>query len=167
MKINSILIVGGGSSGWMTAAAIKKQLPNIELTLVESSSIPVIGVGESTIGHINSYMNMIGLKDEDWMSHCNATYKTSIRFTDFREKNEKLNTFHYPFGVLDYTDKPMGPMEWFYWKLENPEFFKNNTFSEVYHDHVIMANQCKFTDNSNNELRGFNFKYDTRITSTI
>ena len=52
-KINSILIVGGGSSGWMTAAAIAKRLPDIDLTLIESSDIPTIGVGESTLGHIN------------------------------------------------------------------------------------------------------------------
>lgn len=163
MQVDNILIVGGGSSGWMTAAAIKKQLPNINITLIESDKVPTIGVGESTIGHINSYMIACGLKDKEheWMPKCNATYKTSIRFTDFREKNEKENTFHYPFGMFDMTDKERGTMDWFYANLEDPEKFPPETFAEFYHDHVIMANQRKFTDNSNNEIRGFNFKFDT------
>jgi tryptophan halogenase len=162
MQVKSVLIVGGGSSGWMTAAALVKQLPHLKVTLVESHKIGTIGVGESTIGHINDYMRAIGLKDKDheWMPKCNATYKTSIRFTDFREKGEELNTFHYPFGVFDYTDKTRGTMEWFHIQHENPSIPPEN-FAEFYHDHVIMANQNKFTDNKNFEIRGFNFALDT------
>ena len=54
-NIKKILIVGGGSSGWMTAAALIKQLPDIKVTLIESPSTPTIGVGESTIGQINTF----------------------------------------------------------------------------------------------------------------
>jgi len=79
MKIKNVLIVGGGSSGWMTAAALVKQIPWLTISLVESPSIPTIGVGESTIGQINTFFKYLGLTDEDWMKHCNATYKTSIR----------------------------------------------------------------------------------------
>ena len=46
MSVNSICIVGGGSSGWMMAVALNKQLPHIKVTLVESPNVPVIGVGE-------------------------------------------------------------------------------------------------------------------------
>lgn len=161
MKVKSILIVGGGSSGWMTAAALIRQVPNIKISLIESDVIPKIGVGESTIGHINSYMHAVGLNDADWMPECNATYKTSIRFTDFREKNEKPNTFHYPFGTLDFSDKPRGPMEWFHQRALNPDALPEETFAEFYHDHVIMANQNKFTENLDNEIRNFNFLLDT------
>ena len=65
-KVQSILIVGGGSSGWMTGAAIVEQLPHVKVTLVESPDTPTIGVGESTLGHINQYFNFINLKDDDW-----------------------------------------------------------------------------------------------------
>jgi len=95
MKIKNIVIVGGGSAGWMTAAAIAYKLPNINLTLIESPKIGNVGVGESTLGHINNYMNLLDLKDEEWMKECSATYKTSIQFTDFKEKGY---TFQYPFG---------------------------------------------------------------------
>ena len=57
MKIKSILIVGGGSSGWMTASFMSKFFAedDIKISLVESDSVPTVGVGESTIGSINNY----------------------------------------------------------------------------------------------------------------
>ena len=160
-NIKSILIVGGGSSGWMTAAAICRQLPNVKLTLVESDTVPTIGVGESTIGHINQFLHLLKLKDEDWMSHCNATYKTSIKFIDFRSNpEEKPHKFHYPFGVFDFTDKPRSLMDWFLIKAEHPDLDPSN-FAEFYHDAVLMTDATKMTRNEDMRIRGFNFKSDT------
>ena len=96
MKIESICIVGGGSSGWMTAALLSKEHPNIEMCLIESNNIKPIGVGESTLAHFNRYLQRLGLEDKDWMPQCNATYKASIRFKNFREG--KGEAFQYPFG---------------------------------------------------------------------
>lgn len=159
--IKSVLIVGGGSSGWMTAAAFAKQLPNIKVTLIESPTIPTIGVGESTIGHINQYLHLLGLQDEDWMKHCNATYKTSIKFVDFRENpTSKPHTFHYPFGRFDMTDKPRGLMDWFLIKAKYPSL-NPQTFAEFYHDMVMMSDAGKLTRNDNHAIRGFDFKSDT------
>ena len=160
-KINSILIVGGGSSGWMTAAAIAKQLPNIKLTLIESPNVPIIGVGESTIGHINNYLHLLGIKDEDWMPHCNATYKTSIKFIDFRENpTETPHKFHYPFGRFDFQDKPRQLMDWFLIKAHNPDIDCSN-FAEFFHDSVMMTDANKLTRNEDGAVRNFNFKTDT------
>lgn len=161
-KIKNVLIVGGGSSGWMTAAALVKQTPHLNVTLVESPNVPTIGVGESTIGHINEYLHLIGLKDEDWMRDCNATYKTSIKFINFRENpvEGKPHTFHYPFGIFDFTDKPRGLMDWFIYKTRHPETDPNN-FGEFFHDSVLMTDRNKMTNNKNHELRGFNFNADT------
>ena len=159
--IKSICIVGGGSSGWMTAAAIAKTLPNIKLTLVESPTVPTIGVGESTIGHINQYLNLLGITDTDWMAACNATYKTSIKFVDFRETpTADPHSFHYPFGFMDLTEKPRGAMEWFLAKANNPQIPLSN-FAEFFHDSVLMSDRNKMTDNRNMKLRNFNFDFDT------
>ena len=96
MKINKVLIVGGGTSGWMTAAALSTLYSEqLEVSLVESDKISTVGVGESTIILFNRFLEMLDIQDEDWMKECNATYKTSIRFNDFRERN---TTFEYPFG---------------------------------------------------------------------
>ena len=53
MQINSIIIVGGGSSGWFTASTLNKYCPEIDVTLIESPNVPIIGVGESTNLNIN------------------------------------------------------------------------------------------------------------------
>ena len=156
MKIKNVCIVGGGSAGWMTAAALVKAVPWLNLTLIESKEIGNIGVGESTIGHINSYMAALGLKDEDWMSKCNATYKTSIKFTDFNPGK----TFHYPFGKFDFTDSPNGLMDWFNMKLQDPDTDDSN-FAEYFHSSVAMIDANKMTNNENGELRGFDFKSNT------
>ena len=56
-EVRRILIVGGGSSGWMTAALLRKRLPQPEITLVEASDIPIIGVGESTNPTIRYFLS--------------------------------------------------------------------------------------------------------------
>lgn len=160
-NVKSICIVGGGSSGWMTAAAIAKRLPDITLTLVESPTIPVIGVGESTIGHINQFLDLLDLNDEAWMPHCNATYKTSIKFVDFREApKEKPHTFHYPFGRFDLAEKPRGIMDWFLYRATNPDLDPGN-FAEFCHDSILMSDRNKMTKNADGRIRGFDFAYDT------
>ena len=92
MQINSIIIVGGGSSGWFTASILNKHVPEIDVTLIESPEVSTIGVGESTNLNINWFLQSLGMQDEEWMPHCDATYKGSIKFTDFH-KNLLLRNF--------------------------------------------------------------------------
>ena len=82
-NINNIVIVGGGTSGWMAAATLIKFFPKKHITLIESADVPVIGVGESTTAFINNWLKILGIKDEDFMKDCDATYKLSIKFNDF------------------------------------------------------------------------------------
>ena len=78
MKIRNVLIVGGGTAGWMTAAALLKLCPHIKTSLIESPDYPVSGVGESTLGQINEFFKLLDLKDEQWMAATGATYKVNI-----------------------------------------------------------------------------------------
>tara|TARA_B100000029_G_scaffold460637_1_gene491759 strand:+ start:312 stop:1883 length:1572 start_codon:yes stop_codon:yes gene_type:complete len=98
MQVESICIVGGGTSAWMAAALLSKGHPDIEMCLIESADIKPIGVGESTLADFNRFLKRLDLKDEDWMTSCNATYKSSIRFKNFREG--KGESFQYPFGAF-------------------------------------------------------------------
>mgnify|MGYP000633863255 CR=1 FL=1 len=78
-----ILIVGGGSSGWMTASTLLKEFPNKNIGLIESPEISTVGVGESTLSRINDWLGMFNIQDTDFMKECDASYKLSIRFQDF------------------------------------------------------------------------------------
>ena len=67
MKFNKIVIVGGGSAGWMTAATLIKAYPKNDITLIESPNAPILGVGESTLGQINNWLDFLGIKDEEFI----------------------------------------------------------------------------------------------------
>jgi len=163
MKVKKVAIIGGGSSGWMTAAALVKLCPHLKVELVESPNIPTVGVGESTLGHINRYMQLIGLKDEDWMSACNATYKNSIRFTNFRKKDG--THFEYPFAAeYDYTFDKVGKglNTWSILSLFHPDKFPPSTFSEMFAmSNTLLATYNRQTKNENGKLRHFDFRHDT------
>ncbi len=91
-----ICIVGGGSAGWMTASTLVKAYPEWDITLVESPKVASVGVGESTTQFFRQWLHFLGLKDEEWMPHCDATYKISVRFHNFHEKGDK--PWQYAFG---------------------------------------------------------------------
>lgn len=99
-----IVIVGGGTSGWMTAAAFCKTFPSWDITII--SGAEPIGVGESTTPHINQYLKYMGISDHEFLPAARATFKSTSRFEDFVAKDE---TFHYPNGQsiakdLKYND---------------------------------------------------------------
>ena len=158
MKINKVVIVGGGSSGWMTAAALCKNFPDMEITLIESKDVKTIGVGESTLQQINSFFDILGLEDEDWMSKCDATYKVSIAFTDFRERGSK---FQYPFGVSGGKHMPLGHDCWPIIRSLNPEQNPLEKFAEFYNPNTYLANYNKLTANEDQSVINFKFKHDT------
>ena len=106
MQIDKIIILGGGSAGWMAAATLIKAFPNKDISVVESKDTPIIGVGESTLGFIKRWTRFIGLDEHDFFAATDASYKLSIKFTDFYKKDS--GSFHYPFGspVTDGTRNP-------------------------------------------------------------
>jgi tryptophan 6-halogenase len=82
-KLKRILIVGGGSSGWMTAALLGKTLRDTEVALVEASDIPIIGVGESTNMTMNFFLSELGVDEKEFMQASDAAFKLAIRFANF------------------------------------------------------------------------------------
>jgi tryptophan halogenase len=156
MKINSIVIVGGGSSGWFTASTLNKHCPEINVTLIESPDVPTIGVGESTVGNINQLFQTLNLKDKDWMSQCDATYKATIKFTDFYKEGE---IFHYPFGSQDlkHTTDIGGVDSWVFKKYLYPEIPQTD-FAESFWPVMQMVNKNKIHSNEDNVIPNFNMQ---------
>jgi tryptophan halogenase len=100
MRTKRVLIVGGGSSGWTTAAYLNAVLnpgdrKPVEISLIESPDVPRIGVGEATIPNINLTLASIGIDELEFMKAVDGTFKQSIRFVNWLE-NER-NAYHHPF----------------------------------------------------------------------
>lgn len=82
--VRSVAIIGGGTAGWMAAAALAGQLPKgIVLTLVESDAIGTIGVGEATIPAIRKFNQILGIDEADFLKATNGTFKVGIEFADW------------------------------------------------------------------------------------
>ncbi|SOD60464.1 tryptophan halogenase [Streptomyces zhaozhouensis] len=96
--VNKVVIVGGGTAGWMTASYLKAAFADrIDITLVESDRVSTIGVGEATFSDIRHFFAFLGLKESDWMPACNATYKLAVRFENWREPGHH---FYHPFEQM-------------------------------------------------------------------
>ncbi|WP_196139858.1 tryptophan halogenase family protein [Aliikangiella sp. G2MR2-5] len=83
-KIKSLVIAGGGSAGWMTAAMLSKLFsPAIKIILVESDAIGTVGVGEATIPAIKNFNRMLGIDEADFLKFTKGTFKLGIQFDNW------------------------------------------------------------------------------------
>jgi len=97
LPINSYVIVGGGTAGWLTAAILRRVLENTNatITLIESPEVSTVGVGEATVPFLIDNLKFLGISETDFILKTNATFKLGIKFTDWQNLGE---SYWHPFG---------------------------------------------------------------------
>jgi hypothetical protein len=101
--IRKIIIVGGGTAGWMTASYLKKALQDVKITVIEAPTIPKIGVGEATVPNLQPvFFDFLGIPEDEWMRGCNAAFKGAVKFINWKSDPATRETdhFYHPFGLV-------------------------------------------------------------------
>ena len=93
-----VIVVGGGTAGWMTAAALAKLLPSrCSVHLIESEAIGIVGVSEATLPHIRGFNDRLGINEAEFMAATRATFKLGIEFKDWGKPGD---SYIHPFGTF-------------------------------------------------------------------
>jgi tryptophan 7-halogenase len=107
--LSKIVIVGGGTSGWLAAAMLSQHLKRglCEIELIESEELGTIGVGESTVPPFVSLIQRLGIDEAEFIQATDATYKLGIKFVGWHERSD---SYFHPFGVIG---KPIGNQDFY------------------------------------------------------
>lgn len=134
--ISKIVIVGGGTAGWMAAASLARVLDakRVSISLVESDSIGSIGVGEATIPPILKFNELLGIDEREFMKATKATYKLGIEFSNWGEVGQK---YIHPFGDFG-TDIEGIPLHQFWLSQRHRANYPHSLF-----DFSLMVKACE------------------------
>lgn len=143
-RIRDVVILGGGTAGWMSAAYLASQLEDgVRITVLEAPTIPRIGVGEATVPNLQKvFFDQLGLAERDWMPQCNASFKVGVKFINWctpgssqplaRKAAGTSDHFYHPFGILPHSNGVPLSHYWFLkrYRGETSERFDYACFRE-------------------------------------
>ncbi|AOW77769.1 tryptophan halogenase [Colwellia sp. PAMC 20917] len=123
--INQVVIVGGGTAGWLTAAKLAKHLGSnksdaVQVTLIESPDIPTVGVGEGTWPTMRKTLADLDIEEHDFINYCNASFKQATKFVNWRTpaKNGQDSVYYHLFSSVAHADEfNLSP----YWSLSDQQ----------------------------------------------
>lgn len=155
---DNIIIVGGGSAGWMVAATLIKNFPNKNISVLESADIPTVGVGESTLTEFNDWLRSLEINYIDFMRETDAAFKFGIGFTNFVDKDSE--TFYYTFGNPDLSDTLLGIKDWYLLKSTNNDL-NNYDYVDYYYKQSYAIKHNRIPYEESKSLHPFKFLKDT------
>ncbi|KMT64138.1 tryptophan halogenase family protein [Catenovulum maritimum] len=155
--VKNIVIVGGGTAGWMTAAALSKLvMPHgFQVTLIESDKIGTVGVGEATLPHLRYFNQLLGIDEKEFMQATSATFKLGIKLKNWKNLNQD---YIHPFG--DFGQSIQGANFIHAW-LKATQAGLNSDISDFSVGvQVAQNNKFKFPEsNPNSVLSSYSYAY--------
>jgi tryptophan 7-halogenase len=158
-----IVIVGGGTAGWMTAAALASVFGTAlrQIRLIESSEIGIVGVGEATLPHIRFFNRRIGIDERELMAKTQATFKLGIEFCDWARLGD---SYIHPFGA--YGSRLGGIGFQHYWLQQRAA--GDQTDIADYSLPIVASRQSRFALPSDNPAEvmstfGYAFQFDASL----
>ena len=95
--MKKVTIVGGGTAGWLTALYLNKILPELQVTLIESEAIGILGAGEGSVPTLVEFLKFLEIDENEFTKKTNATHKLGILFDNW---NGDGRDYFHSFGVL-------------------------------------------------------------------
>jgi tryptophan halogenase len=156
-----VVVLGGGTAGWMSAAALAKLLgPLVSITLVESEDIGIVGVGEATLPHIRGFVERLGIDEAAFMQATHATYKLGIDFRDFGKIGD---SYVHPFGT--FGEEAAGVPFHHYWLELQRQGLAEPLGSYSLAVQAALANKFRppTTDGSLTSTYGYAYQFDATL----
>ena len=134
--INEIVVVGGGTAGWITALLTQSYYPNKKITLIESETYGILGAGEGTFVHFLYILQRMNIKITDLVKHCDATLKNGMRFTNWNSTSED-DWYYHPFGASSPNLGAYCINNMYHWKI--PLAFCNSIYKDEHVSNVDLS----------------------------
>ena len=137
-EVNKIVVLGGGVAGWFTACMVKKKNPHIDVKLIESPTVPILGVGESTVPPLGELFEDLEIDEKEWMSSVHAIHKLGNHFVAW---NKEQPTPH----VTDHWNAPKEEEQFYSFSYTmRDKVFKNNYYKSMTKDDILYDNDGRF-----------------------
>ena len=142
--VRKVVIVGGGTAGWLAAAVLGRSMGSrLEIELIESDAIGTVGVGEATIPPIRLPLAMLGIDENEFLSQTQGTIKLGIQFNDWARRGD---SYIHAFGP---TGHPFGMLEFYhYWLRSQAQGFTDDLASFSLNASSALANKYGRADNA-------------------
>ena len=142
--VRKVVIVGGGTAGWLAAAVLGRSMGSrLEIELIESDAIGIVGVGEATIPPIRLPLAMLGIDENEFLSQTQGTIKLGIQFNDWARRGD---SYIHAFGP---TGHPLGMLEFYhYWLRSQAQGSTDDLASFSLNASSALANKYGRADNA-------------------
>lgn len=160
--VRNILVVGGGTAGWLCALAMKKFFPQYHVELIESEEIGVLGAGESTTGNFRKLLQILHINEDDFIKNTESTIKSGIRFDGWNSPNSLYFSNFSPW--LEEGDKSLFKPD------DIPEYLlycyvNDINVNDIGMNSIYLNNKVAFSKHNFTLMGGYTLHINAKLTS--